>query len=431
MIALGYDEGSLRVRTLALVIFSLALSICASIIYYFDISQPLDDLILDYQQRHSRASFAEADTPLIYVAIEDLSYQDWPWPRLDYAMILEAMRPSYPRVIAFDIPFHGQDTFSQDFDAKFARVLDRMRSVILPATALQMKNYGSDPTNIITIPFRGSARQIQQYNSTLWPLDTFSQRSNIGFSNITPAVNNTVRRLPLVFRYHSKLVPSWLLLCYSEFIGADLQKSEVLPGQYIILRDAERNVLGELPLDQKGRMLLRFYKIDPPITNYEFNDVILASQSPDPIAIAGVNMLGLRDKLVLIGRNAEGIFEPLNTPLEKNVPPVEINLQGLHNLLHQHYTSTLPVHFLSILLFIIIFISTSLSFVFGWFRGTILFIPFVITHTSSSFLMYEIQNLWIPSGLLTVTCLTAWMGGIILNFIFARKHLKAQLELFD
>ncbi|MEM9444370.1 MAG: CHASE2 domain-containing protein [Verrucomicrobiota bacterium] len=425
-----YYEKSLRLRTLAVLLFSLLVTAASIFAYKSHMTLLLEEALLDYLQRRAPQNYP-TESPIVLVSIEDLSFQKWPWPKLDFALILQALRSVYPQVVAFDVPFQRLDAYNPDFDKMFIKSLQRMRSVILPATALTERGLDQELTNLITIPYRGTIDSIDTYHSALWPHEKFADHVSVGFSNTSPSFNNTIRRLPLIFRWKHKIAPSWALLAYAEYLNADLFKSEVIPGKAIILRNDKREFIEEIPIDPQGHLILRYYPLEAHIKKHEFNDIILASESPNPEEIAGVDFPKLRKKLLVIARMTPSIYEPIDTPYQNNAAPVLPHLMGLHNLFHKSYIKSPSLTVLSVILFLLSFVSIALPFTFGNFRGGLYFIPLLVTEVATSILIFNLANIWLPTILIMTTMILSWLGGSILNFTFAKRKLSNQLDLFE
>ena len=120
------------------------------------------------------------------------------------------------------------------------------------------------PRNSTTLPYHGSLRQVPRFDSAVWPLDTFAGDSPVGANNLESESGLRLRRLPLVFMLNGKMIPSLVLQATAQFLGADLASSEVQVGRAIFLRSKDGKLLRTIPIDDAGRMRIRFHQAPSP-----------------------------------------------------------------------------------------------------------------------------------------------------------------------
>lgn len=416
------DRSKRKIRSLAVLCFGLFLGAGATVTHWARIPLPAEEFVLDCQQRYSMTPFPES-SPILLISIRDLSSRPWPWPRLDYTLLLQALRPVYPQVVAFEIPFHGADTFEETYDRQLATWIGRMRSVVFPAVLLRTDDPQPIPQNLTFIPYRGSIEELPVYHGGFWPLELFASHVHTGASNLSVSRFEPIRRVPLVFRFkdaqnREHLMPAWILETYAQYLEADLSRSEVLLGERIRLRDKDGKILKEIPIDSQGSITLRFYREIDNVPRYEYGDILMASENIRSLTQRSADLNTFRKKLVVVGREAEGTYEPLETPW-KPMPPVHLYLHALHNILNDSMIRTPSFFMVAALLILTAVITVSVPYLLGWVRGSLITLMFLIALALLCFFSFELNNLWFPSVTLHTTALIGWIAGLLFNYLFS------------
>ena len=300
---------------------------------------PLHERMIDARLR---AMPAAAPDPSIHViGIRDLAGRGWPWPRLDYALILRAITPFQPAVVALEVPLDGPDTFYANYDHQLAQALERFPRAVLSAAALTTRSQSPQPGHLVPLPCPGSVESLPLYQSAFWPSATFARQGQIGPANLVPDRDGLIRRAPLVFRFGSQVFPSWALLIYGRHAGVDWKTSEIVPGRSIRLRGPTGEVLRDIPIDRSGALRIRYRPRTQPPAEFEFWNTLLASEQRLNGFPPVVDLPALRQKAVLIGRLEPTIAEALPTPQGDRLP-FEIQLEVLQNIYQKDWFRPSP-----------------------------------------------------------------------------------------
>jgi len=278
----------------------------------------------------------------------------WPWSRSTVAKLLENINRYQPPSVGFDIVFPEPDRLSParlaesldlkgealealkdlpDTDRALAEVLKQSRAVLGQA------GYGRELAETGTTPIRTPIAEIGN-NPRGWLLNFPSLVRNIpeletaaagrGMFSVNPESDGVIRRVPAVFAVGKDLYPTlsfeMLRVAYQQQAlavrtGLGGIDSVGIPG------------IGNVPTDQKGRLLIHFSKWDTE-RYVSAKDVLLGAPAAE----------ALRGKFVLIGTSAEGLKDIRATPIEGGIPGVEIHAMIIESI----FTGTLlsrPAHY--------------------------------------------------------------------------------------
>jgi adenylate cyclase len=262
----------------------------------------------------------------------------WPWSRAILARLVDRLDQAGAKAIAFDVFFPEPE--SLEADEQLARAVGGGRNVVLSTLFLlnrdEARHLGPERLEeakramqahaIANVERIGGARE--QFSMTppqgIIVNIPALQRSAAysGHINISPDPDGTVRRVPLVYRYEGRYLPS-----------ADVQAARAFAGgKELVLHTASYGITGiqigsrYIPTDEAGRLLVRYRGRTGTFAAVPIADIL------DGSADAGL----LRDRVVLIGTTAQGIGDLRVTPYGELFPGVEVRASIIENLLEGH-----------------------------------------------------------------------------------------------
>ncbi len=289
-----------------------------------------------------------ASDRLALVAIDNIPPEKpWPWSRFDYSIVLRSLIDYAPQSVVFEMNLNDRDTEYTSFDDTFAHIVQRANTVVFAATVLVSPSTGPD-AKVTPIPFTGGTRQVPRFESAVWPLPTFSAGSPVGVSNIESEAGLRLRRLPLVFMLKGQMVPSLVLQATAQLLGADLNSSEVQVGRAIVLRRKDGKVMRTVPIDDEGRMLIRYHRGPPTSWQAGFDNVPLYDDQVQNGIKPPLDPRALLHRQVWIGRTDSGDHERFKTPIGA-LTRVEVEIQAERTILDQDYVRPLPPMVLAVL----------------------------------------------------------------------------------
>jgi adenylate cyclase len=286
--------------------------------------------------------------PVVIVDIDEGSLRQigqWPWPRTVIADLVTRLRAAGAVAVGFDVVFAEPDRMSPAVAASSFRGLDaemREKLAALPSNdaifAEAIKKAGGvivGETGAGQVAPRAEGENAPQtgfaivgpnprpflitFPGLLRNIPPIEQAAaGRGLFSIDPEPDGIVRRVPVVMEAQGQLAPA-----------LTMEMLRVVSRASAILIRADRAgvktvaVPGlEVPTDGRGRFWVYFNKRDP-ARSVSAADVLNGRVAPDRF----------RGRLVLIGTSATGLLDIKTTPVQPDMPGVEVHAQILENIL--------------------------------------------------------------------------------------------------
>ena len=284
--------------------------------------------------------------PVVIVDIDEQSLRkigQWPWPRTRVAELVTRLTRAGALVIAFDVVFPEPDRLSPDVVADVFRDLDeetrkkirassstdsvfadalRQSRVVLgetglptvvpqpegPPTALPVATLGADPRPFL-LNFPGLLKNLPILDKAAAGRGLFSIRSER---------DGIVRRIPMIMLAQGEIKPSLTFDMLRVVTGAStiLVRSDVAGIRSVAIPGFE------LPTDRHGQLWIHFARHDP-ARFVSAADVLEGRIGPEQVS----------RKLIIIGTSAAGLLDLKTTPVDPNMPGVEVHAQILESML--------------------------------------------------------------------------------------------------
>jgi len=354
-----------------------------------------EESLLDWRQ--SLAAYPEPPSDqLALVAIDTIpDDRPWPWSRLDYSLALRALIDYAPQSVVFDMNLNDRDPSYTSFDEIFSHIVQRTNGVVFAATGTTSSEGGPPPERLGTIPYQGSTRLVPRFASAIWPLETFAGQSPVGINNVQAESGLRLRGIPLVFSLDEKLVPSLVLQATAQFLGADLASSDVQVGRAVFLKRKDGTVLRTIPIDDEGRMRVRYHQDPAASWQASFDGVIVDDDEIQQGIKPQQDLRGLLHRQVWIGRTDPALRERFRTPVGK-LALVEVEMQAERTILDQDYVRPLPPMILAILYLLVGIGGASLLVRIGPRHGSALLAVTAAFWLESSVLAFRLYNVILP-----------------------------------
>ena len=296
-----------------------------------------------------------AGEPLI-VDLDEASlaeFGQWPWPRYRLALLLDKLNQAGATAIALDMIFAEPDRTSlsriqhemkrdleidfstkslpakfQDNDAVLAGTL-REGPFVLGYSFIYDENGDSDivPLHPLKVVFRSVQPAPLPLSHCIEPqgvivnIPEFSQAAPAsGFLNALCDRDGVLRRMPLIVNFKGQYYPSLALATLLQSLPEEKVVLNVYKGKLESLSLSQ----GEIPLDEKGNLLLYYHGKQGA---YEY--ISAADVLRDRVASSE-----FKDKIVLVGATAAGLHDFHVTPFDSFCPGVEVHATMIDNLLH-------------------------------------------------------------------------------------------------
>ncbi|MGQ9693844.1 MAG: CHASE2 domain-containing protein [Thermodesulfobacteriota bacterium] len=309
---------------------------------------------------------------IVLVTIDEKSLAElgrWPWPRSVMARLLDTLAQYETKVIGLDLVWAEPDQNSElrvwrtilqkmkDWSIKNQEVEKYLSQALASADTDQMLansvansrrailgyffHFGPQESTLSEktveeVKFL-SAYNLVRYSSAAaqkaYVFEAEEAEINIpiisaaaqgaGFFNIFPDRDGTVRWAPLVVKYKGKYFCPLSLAVLQKYLG----------GPPLVLQLAEFGVdnvtLGDIPIpaNEEGRLLINYCGPPKTFPHYSATDVLHGRISAEKF----------RDKIVLVGATAIGIYDMRVTPFSQVFPGLEIHANVMETILKQKF----------------------------------------------------------------------------------------------
>ena len=387
--------------------------------------------------------FAEKkNSDVVIIDIDEKSlgkFGQFPWNRIVFAEILDKLNESNPKAIGFDIFFTEKDKQSPDAIIKsyglipadiaelqnlkspydiFSEKLKESKSIIavLGSNVPSHSNYDRK-AKARFLSKGGEPKQFTySYPYSIGSLEVLEKNvKGLGSISFLDQLDGIIRSLPLIVQFNKEMYPTMGL----EMVRVGSKQKNI----YVELNEVGIQRISARPhkieSDPNGIIWIKYKKSDK-------NQYISAGDVYD----GKFQTDFFKDKYVLIGASAQGLFDLVKTPLGVTIPGVEVHANVIENILDQSYLVRNPNTYIFELLFSIIvalitFILSqkvkpklSLSIFFGNILAIII-IGFSIYKFRS-----ELVDMSYPIFIVTVTFLT----GLYFRFIEENKIALDNLQ---
>lgn len=319
-------------------------------------------------------------TAVVIAAIDEKSLDSegrWPWPRSRIASLVDALSQDGAKVIGFDVGFLEADENSQlalidqfsqkvediygkhsqltgfieesksraDNDLALAEAIKRSSAYVVLGYFFHMNEADLD----YSIEQGEIDKQIESISDSKYPIvlyqeqDTdsihfvkaYAPESNLrmftdvaassGYFTLQSDEDGVLRWMPLAIQYGEDLYPPLAVLSAWNYM--DKPQLMVTVGKYGI----EEIQIGDhyIPTDESGQLLINY--VGPPKTFPHFSaSDIIGGKIPKGT---------FKDKIVLVGATATGIYDLRNTPFSPTFPGVEVHANVIDNILTHSFIS--------------------------------------------------------------------------------------------
>ncbi len=416
----------------------------------------------------SRGKLAPGGETVI-AAIDEQSVSElgrWPWPRTTIARLVDQLKKGGAKAVGFDIVFSEPDDNtnlktinalaaemkkSGVSDSNVISLLNKKRTAAdtdaILATSIQKaanitlgyffhfprKGHEKDLAHITAHRIADNAARIENsryamINSTAdKPDDSYLPRAyapeanistladaaqNGGYFNMLPDSDGSYRWSPLAIafgnNYYSSLAVS-LVHAYLDFPALSLNLETY---------GAKNVVIGDIliPTNESGQLLINYRGPPQTFPHYSVADILEDRIPPETF----------KNKIVLVGATAVGIYDLRVTPFSSTYPGVEIHATVIDNILHQNFlTHSAFTHFMDICA--IIFFGLAVGLLIPRLRpisGMIAAFLMVAAFVAVNFFIFFRFNIWLNLVYPFVTMAMIYLGITIYHYFKEEREKK-------
>ena len=302
------------------------------------IIKKISNINYDSYQSFFEKDFDQKDIRII--DIDDRSLAEvgqFPWRRDKVAKILDNLTEANPKVIAFDIFFSEPDRENPskilkelslsvenviDSDLEFVKSMKNSK-VILPIVGLSKKNnqtYKDQAKARFIIKGQPAENYIYSFSAGLASLEQFNNvAKGIGSISILDNEDGTLRYVPLLVNIENQVWPSLSL----EIIRvANNQKNYLVKSNEMGIQTIKTRT-AQFFTDENALIHLKYKKFNP---EHYISAVDVLNSEFDTNEI--------KDKIIIIGSSAAGIYDLVKTSSGRVIPGVQVHANIIDNVLN-------------------------------------------------------------------------------------------------
>ncbi len=269
----------------------------------------------------------------------------FPWPRSVWGRVVERLTEEGAKVIVFDVFFSEHE--SVESDDLFQKAIMRSNRVVLPMVFNLSGEAGETgftdkkvdflvPSAYMTLKNLGAGVAPPEARAVLPTLLRFSAfAKSLAYINMNPDPDGTLRWEMLAIGYHGDF-----------YAPIGLQAARLyreIGNESMVLDFSGRVLLGDvsIPTDRYGRMLINYRGPNNTFPLYSVSDILDRTTPPD----------AFKDKIVLIGATALGVYDLRVTPFSTNMPGIEKHASVVDTILRGDFITrredlTIPLVFI-------------------------------------------------------------------------------------
>ena len=453
-------------RMLSISPFKISLVVVILTIFLFLINNPffyfmeLKTLDLRLLSRGIRSPGTET----VIAAIDEKSLTElgrWPWSRSTIAKLVDTLKENGARAVGFDVVFAEPDENSSlmqlseisreiksigtldprirklidekkkeaDTDTILAKSIQRAGNVTLgyffytiqrdighlskseiEETAESISDFKYQLVRYIGKPYKNPAMKAFAVAPNIRLLSKVAE--NAGYFNAFPDVDGTNRWSPLVAKFGDSFYPPLSIAVLEQY--KDWPMLSVVIAEYGI----ERIEIGDIaiPTDEAGRIFINYLGPTGTFSHYSVTDIIHGRLDKDIF----------KDKIVLLGATATGIFDLRVTPFSPVFPGIEIHATVIDNILHQNFIRR-PGWTAIIDIFAIIFLGLISVPVLSRVKavtGLLFTLVLVVVYIFINRYVFIGYNLWLNLVYPVFTMLVVYVGITVYRYITEEREKK-------
>ncbi len=255
------------------------------------------------------------DPDIIIVDINEASlaalskeYGRWPWPRQVLGEFVEGIEQQQPKAVVFDILFSDADIYNADSDAYFNAAIASANNLFFPMLRLDQSADALSEIKLAQVPgVLPSVDESPQADATIaLILPHFAaalESGRVGTHNVVLDSDGIVRKYPVYIPAYGWKVPSLPARMGREFGWTEASTEQIL-------------------LNWRGKPFSYQY--------VSFADVYADMGSKTKKRSASE----FKDKIVIVGSTAPGLFDLRATPMARMHPGVEVLATAIDNTKH-------------------------------------------------------------------------------------------------
>jgi len=400
----------------------------------------------------------------VIAAIDEKSLTElgrWPWSRVTIARLVNTLKVSGARAVGFDVVFAEPDEHSTlrqlrelrdevrqmgsvnpeivtllndrekmaDTDRMLAEAIERAGNVTLgyffytqerdishlTKTDIEKNAAYIADSKFQIIKYLGRPAGAPVMGSyavapNIAPLSEVAENS--GYFNAFPDVDGTNRWSPLVVKFGEDYYPSLSLAVLEQYM--DWPMMSLIMAEYGV----QGVMLGDIviPTDEAGRIFINYLGPLRTFPHYSIADIVSGRLDGSV----------LKDKIVLVGATATGIYDLRVTPFNAVYPGVEIHATVIDNILHENFirrpgwTALIDMLAIIVLGMIMVPVLSRVRAVVGLVFTLVLAAVYVLINRY----VFASYNLWLNLVYPTCSIVVVYVGITVFRYVTEEREKK-------
>ncbi len=365
---------------------------------------------------------------IVIAAIDEKSLSElgrWPWPRATIAKLVDTLKEYGAKTVGMDIVFAEP----ADTDPILAESIKNAGNVTLGyffhTSEKEIAHLNKEDAQKCANNIAYSKYQIVQFigkpdesilpqacaaAANVGPLSDAAENS--GYFNCFPDSDGTIRWSPLVIKFGGDFYPPLsisVLLQYMDWPMLTLKIAD-FGVEFIRIGDLD------IPTDESGRMLINYLGPAKTFPHYSIADIISGRLKPALF----------KDKLVLVGATATGIYDMRVTPFGTTYPGIEIHATVIDNILRQAFLKRpgwIGIFDITAILFFGLILGIGLPKFRGAY-GVFFSLLLLVTYIMINRFIFSHYNIWLNLIYPVITILTVYLGITVYKYITEEREKK-------
>lgn len=348
------------------------------------------------------------------------------WPRSYHARVIDYLHREGADVIAFDILFMERDENAQHDSALVASV--KAAGNVVSALAFSDANPEAflHPMSLAPAQF-----EAQRYTLKLPPqtplnipkedrfagkfFELYNHSAQLGFVNFLDAEEDAIRRMPLFLKFAGQVYPSFALAVVMQRLDLSSEEIRISPEREVWLANKAR-----VPVDARGQLLVNYSGGFQSFRYVSYVD-----------ALEGRLDAGFfKNKIVLLGTSASGLYDLRVVPFQNNFPGVEIHANMIHSMLQQDFIWQ-ESHVSSLLMLLILAVLTGVIALLlnPWASLSITF-SVAVGYIALTFWAFVFRNAWMAEIEPMLALAVALLFGMVYRYLSEEREKNLIYGMF-
>lgn len=264
----------------------------------------------------------------------------WPWPFEFHGHIVRAAHAGGARAVLFDISFEGASLRSEEDDQLFQTAVaehGRVTLAVIRKGMVRESEEGLEPLSkfLVAIRSEGPEPPLPEANrfAPIHP-ELAAAAIAVGDVVVHPDADGIIRTYPLFTRTPRGHLPSLAMAgVLSISGGGDFRWTS---GGSLVAGSRK------IECDRDGNLRMRYYGRQRTFRYLPADHAVAAGHAIACGRAPAIDLSIFRNRIVLVGATAPGLFDFVSVPTARTFPGVEVHATALANMLHGNHVRRAP-----------------------------------------------------------------------------------------